>query len=45
MPLLTRLLTLVPALFCSLGDNQLGEVGGTAVAEAVEVNTSLKELK
>ena len=32
-------------LSCSLGVNNLGEVGGTAVAKALGTNTSLKELK
>ena len=42
---LLPLLTLIPALFCSLDVNDLGEVGGTAVAEAIKVNTSLQNLK
>ena len=29
----------------SLWDNELGEVGGTAVAKALETNTSLQNLK
>ena len=33
------------ALFRSLGGNNLGEVGGTAVAKALETNTSLQKLK
>ena len=32
-------------LSCSLFDNNLGEVGGTAVAKALETNTSLQSLK
>ena len=32
-------------LSCSLEDNELGEVGGTAVAKALETNTSLQNLK
>jgi len=32
-------------LSCSLHHNNLGEVGGTAVAKALETNTSLKELE
>ena len=31
--------------FCSLRGNNLGEVGGTAVAKALETNTGLQELK
>ena len=38
-------LMLTSALFRSLYNNNLGEVGGTAVAKALETNTSLKELK
>jgi len=33
------------ALFRSLRGNKLGEVGGTAVAKALETNTSLQKLK
>ena len=32
-------------LSCSLYNNNLGEVGGTAVAKALETNSSLKELE
>ena len=32
-------------LFCSLGGNLLGDLGGAAVAEALKVNTSLQNLK
>ena len=32
-------------VFCSLGGNDLGEVGGTAVAKAFETNTSLQKLE
>ena len=39
------LLTLIPALFCSLRDNNLGEQTGVALGKALAVNTSLKELK
>ena len=31
-------------LSCSLEGNSLGDVGGTAVAKALETNTSLQEL-
>ena len=33
------------SLPCSLGNNHLGEVGGTAVAKALETNTGLQNLK
>ena len=36
---------LTSALFRSLDSNNLGEVGGTAVAKALETNTSLQNLK
>ena len=39
------LLTLIPALFCSLVGNNLGEVGGIAVAKALKTNTSLQKLE
>ena len=39
------LLTLIPALFCSLEWNELGEEGGIALGEALKVNTSLQNLK
>ena len=39
------LLTLIPALFCSLKANELGEQTGVALGEALEVNTSLQNLK
>ena len=42
---LLPLLTLIPALFCSLQSNDLGKVGGTAVAKALKTNTSLQNLK
>ena len=32
-------------LFCSLENNDLGKIGGAAVAEALKVNTSLLNLK
>ena len=35
----------IPPLSCSLEYNNLGEVGGTAVAKALETNTSLQKLK
>ena len=31
--------------FCSLWDNKLGAEGGKAVAEALEVNTSITNIK
>ena len=37
--------TLLPALFCSLEDNELGEQTGVALGEALKVNTSLQDLK
>ena len=43
--LLLPLLTLIPALFCSLFYNKLGEQTGVALGEALQTNTSLKELK
>ena len=36
---------LTSALFRSLTGNNLGEVGGTAVAKALETNTSLDTLR
>ena len=36
---------LTSALFRSLHYNKFGEVGGTAVAKALETNTSLQNLK
>ena len=43
--LLSLQLMLTSALFRSLYDNNLGKVGGTAVAKALETNTSLQTLK
>jgi hypothetical protein len=31
--------------FCSLYDNKLGPEGGTAIAEALQVNTSVQNIK
>ena len=39
------LLTLIPALFCSLNSNNLGEQTGIALGKALKVNTSLQNLK
>ena len=36
---------LISALFRSLRNNNLGEVGGAAVAKALETNASLQTLK
>ena len=35
----------ISPLSCSLGFNRLGEVGGTAVAKALETNASLQTLE
>ena len=35
----------ISPLSCSLWENNLGEVGGAAVAKALETNATLKELK
>ena len=43
--LLSPQLTLSLALFRSLETNNLGEVGGTAVAKALGTNTSLQNLR
>ena len=40
--MLTSCMLSFARLFCSLARNKLGEVGGTAVAKALKVNTSLK---
>ena len=42
--LMTHLIPVFP-ISCSLGDNDLGEVGGTAVAKALETNTSLQNVE
>ena len=33
------------ATFCSLFNNKLGAVGGTAIAEALKVNTSITSIE
>ena len=35
----------IPALFCSLTTNKLGEQAGIALGEALKVNTSLQNLE
>ena len=31
--------------FCSVGENELGAEGGKAIAEALEINTSITNIK
>ena len=38
-------LTQIPALFCSLRHNDLGEQTGVALGKALKINTSLQNLE